>query len=352
LGIQPSRTISSKEYAAIWKRYDKNKNRLTLKQAEKFMKDFSSAVGVKYDKNDASSLIKKADIDNSGWLDYDQFKKLFFSVSQNSHVNLTESLQNALNIVDTEPLSSDEEDRKKPKKRPSVMDLKEMQLKNSGENNNKNNAIVDQHSIKPKQSSTEELDQIFDKYIVFESDKEEDLLKDSGIIKYSQDMEIAEESDPTLLLIAWKLNVNQPTVWTFSRQEFVQGWDKFKCYTLEQMRQQTKKWREELKNEETFKLFYNFVFDYLREDKKILSVEEALITWELLEINKRWPLMDQWVSWLQEKEKKEKSAVTRDLWRLFLKFILANPTSISTYDEDGCWPSVIDDFVDYLKQKS
>ena len=37
------------------------------------------------------------------------------------------------------------------------------------------------------------------------------------------------------------------------------------------MQKKTKEWREELKNNAKFKQFYNYVFDYLREEKKVLG---------------------------------------------------------------------------------
>lgn len=44
----------------------------------------------------------------------------------------------------------------------------------------------------------------------------------------------------------------------------------FSCATIDRMKAKLKEWREELKKEQEFKQFYNFVFDYLKEDKKIL----------------------------------------------------------------------------------
>jgi len=132
LGIVPSRNISSKEYADIWRRYDKNKNRLTQKQARKFMKDFCEAVSVKYDKLRADQLISGADVDKCGWLNYEEFKKLFFSAAKDANVGLSKSLMTVLSDL------SDEDDEEAPKEKKSL-DLKQMQnlLKSSIEINTK-----------------------------------------------------------------------------------------------------------------------------------------------------------------------------------------------------------------------
>ena len=52
------------------------------------MKDFSEAVGVKYDKTQAEKIIASADKDHNQYLNYEEFKKLFFQASQQANVGL------------------------------------------------------------------------------------------------------------------------------------------------------------------------------------------------------------------------------------------------------------------------
>ena len=113
------------------------------------------------------------------------------------------------------------------------------------------------------------------------------------------------------------------------------------------MKKKTKEWREELKNAAKFKQFYNYVFDYLKEEKKILVMEEALTVWDMLGFNERWPLFGRWVQYLSDKK-----SVSRDTWRLFLSFTEQYPKDLSSYDSDSCWPSMIDEFVDKIKEES
>ncbi len=47
---------------------------------------------------------------------------------------------------------------------------------------------------------------------------------------------------------------------------------------VDTMKKRCKEWREELKNASKFKQFYNYVFDYLREEKKILGTNYSLST--------------------------------------------------------------------------
>jgi len=55
----------------------------------------------------------------------------------------------------------------------------------------------------------------------------------------------------------------------------------------------------------------------------------------------RWPMMGTWLTFL-----KDKKSISRDTWRLFLNFTEQYPKDLSAYDSDGCWPSLIDEFVD------
>jgi len=78
-------------------------------------------------------------------------------------------------------------------------------------------------------------------------------------------------------------------------------------------------------------------------------MEEALTVWEMLGFSAdpkttRWELMPQWIEYL-----KDKKGVTRDTWRLLIAFTEQCPKDFSSYDKDGCWPSLIDDFVERLQ---
>ena len=115
----------------------------------------------------------------------------------------------------------------------------------------------------------------------------EDLIRGQGLVQYGQDLGVTDDKDPMLIIIAWKLGVGNHRCWEFSRGEFVGGWSihgyiSFPCFTrwmlmdycsgynIPTMKKKCVQWREELKSGK-FKQFYNFVFDYLKEDRKILG---------------------------------------------------------------------------------
>ena len=107
-------------------------------------------------------------------------------------------------------------------------------------------------------------------------------------------------------------------------------------------------WKKDIFGDsEVFKVFYEFVFDYLKEDRKILSLTEAKMLWSVLDMSSRWCLWNQFSDYLIETKKRE--YISRDEWNLALAFAKEHPEGVEEYDEDGPWPSLIDDFVSHLK---
>ena len=60
--------------------------------------------------------------------------------------------------------------------------------------------------------------------------------------------------------------------------------------------------------------------------------------------------LDLWKTFLGEKWTR---SVNKDMWNMTLEFALKSMSdeSLSFWSEDGAWPSVIDDFVAWCKQK-
>jgi len=198
------------------------------------------------------------------------------------------------------------------------------------------------------EAQQKDLEKLYEKYKsiginLSESGETEDVVKGQGLLQYSQDLGVTDDKDPGLLIVSWKLNVCHEKCWEFARDEFVGGWSIHGCHNIQTMKKKLEGWRVDVKNAQKFKSFYFYVFDYLKEDKKILAIEEATTVWEMLGMNQRWPLMGNWLTYLEGKK-----SISRDTWRLFYNFIEQYPNNLDNYDTDGCWPSMIDEFVEYM----
>ena len=105
-----------------------------------------------------------------------------------------------------------------------------------------------------------------------------------------------------------------------------------------------------------FKKVYKYVFVAGRErDQKALSLENALIYWQMLfsPPGLEWKTqhhdwLELWKSFLNEKWTR---SVNRDMWNMTLEFALKtlSDETLSFWGEDGAWPSVIDDFVEWCR---
>ncbi|PRP84918.1 hypothetical protein PROFUN_07572 [Planoprotostelium fungivorum] len=206
-------------------------------------------------------------------------------------------------------------------------------------------------SLSMSKTQLDELNKMFEKYkgagvSLGESTEDEDVIRGQGVMDYSAALNVTDDDDPALLIVSWKLGVNHGKCWEFTREEFVNGWAIMGCSKLTDMIKRVETWKKEIENPTKFKQFYNYCFDYLKEERKILGMEEAVTVWGMLKMDKRWPLMEKWLAFATQRK-----AISRDTWRLFLTFTEQYPKDISTYDAEGCWPSMIDDFVNSELEK-
>lgn len=109
---------------------------------------------------------------------------------------------------------------------------------------------------------------------------------------------------------------------------------------------------------EQYKAVYNHTFSLLIEDrKKAIDLDNAEGFWRILtDSSEGFP----WVTksgvdflplWLEFLSSKWGKAINRDLWRQTLAFMTKalEDESLGFWSEESSWPSVIDDFVQWVK---
>jgi len=176
--------------------------------------------------------------------------------------------------------------------------------------------------------------------------EQKDGIYGQGLLEFTKDLGVTDDEDPLLMIMAWKLKCE--TLWEISREEFMNGFTIGGCATIDKIKLKSKDWRLELRNDQSFKSWYNFVFDYLKEDKKILPTEEALMAWKIVLKERKWGLFEDFQEYLTKEDKK---AVSRDTWQQLWHFMNAYPKSLKEYDTSSSWPIIYDEFVEWMEKE-
>lgn len=98
---------------------------------------------------------------------------------------------------------------------------------------------------------------------------------------------------------------------------------------------------------------YHFAFQFAQEKgKKNVDVELACALWDMLIGEQNCGFLAKWKAFLTAKyERNEILVVTKDTWDLFYDFHKQTRGNIANFEDDGCWPTMIDEFVEMANQQ-
>lgn len=155
--------------------------------------------------------------------------------------------------------------------------------------------------------------------------------------------------DALLLVLAWRCDAS--TLWTLTRDEFVLMCMRCGVCTLPALAAllaaDVARLLPDLAGDDAVEL-YNFAFDYLRDDAKVMPLDDAVVAWALLLAPKQWPLYDDWLRFLAQSAHK---AIARDPWQQTLPFAARFPTraALAAYDADNSAFNVLfDEFAEFV----
>ena len=184
---------------------------------------------------------------------------------------------------------------------------------------------------------------LFDKY----KEANEDSIQVSGIERLCADLKV-EPTDAIMLIIAWQMKA--ATMCVFTREEWTRGMVEMGCDSIESLRESFDDLRALLDDDDAFRDYYGFCFNFSKEPGfgvRTLPTEVASQMWQLT-LSDRFEHMAQWEAFLGEKDVR---AITKDVWDMLLTFANDVESDMGNYDEDGAWPVLIDEFVEWYKEK-
>lgn len=199
------------------------------------------------------------------------------------------------------------------------------------------------------------MNKIFDKYR--DAPREEpDEINVEGTSKLLTDLSVGLEDIGSLVFSEL---VSSPSLGKITREGFLEGAVDVNADTMPKLRNVVLQRRSQLsRDRELFKNVYNHTFQLaLQGNQKSLPPEMALEFWRLLFSKEglEWrtsgrPWLDWWIEFQEEKWKK---AVNRDLWKQTLTFAeqTMKDGTLSFWSEESSWPSVIDTFVEFVKEE-
>jgi len=193
-----------------------------------------------------------------------------------------------------------------------------------------------------KKVDTGKLDKLFNKYQGSGDDK--DSIVEEKLFEFFKDMGVDPEG-ATTLGVAWKLKCKG--LGEISRKEFVSGFSEMGADSADKIKAEIAKIAKLLDDQFTFKEFYRWLFDFVKEEpeRKTVDTPVAINMWNIV-LPKHFKLLEHWKKFIAKQELKQ---VSRDLWDMLFEFGKDIKPDLSNWEDNGAWPVIVDEFVEFVK---
>jgi len=173
---------------------------------------------------------------------------------------------------------------------------------------------------------------------------EPEVIGPEGIESFCNAIAVDPE-DVIMLVIAWKMDAKQ--MGYFTKKEWVKGLSEIQCDSIVKIRSKLDWLRTQLYDPSNFKSIYRYAFDFSKDkDQRSMDIETARAMLTIL-LGKQWPLYQYFDKFLEQSKYK---VMNKDQWCNVLEFSRSVNTNLSNYDEDGAWPVLLDEFVDWYRK--
>lgn len=172
----------------------------------------------------------------------------------------------------------------------------------------------------------------------------EEKMTADGVCKFLGDLHFKLD-DKIVLILAWKFKAQVQG--EFTKEEFYNAMNELGCDTLDKLRTKMNVIESELSQDGIkFKDLYQYTFNFAKDPhQKSLDLECAIAYWRMI-LTDRFKYLDIWIQFLLEHHKRN---IPKDTWNLLLEFSTVVNDDFSNIDEEGAWPVLIDDFVEYAR---
>ncbi|KAG9095115.1 hypothetical protein FS749_011046 [Ceratobasidium sp. UAMH 11750] len=231
--------------------------------------------------------------------------------------------------------------------------------------------------LDPSSFTLEGVQAMFENYM---DEDDNNVIGGEGMEKLCADASMSMEG-ALPLLVAWSLSAK--TLGSFTRAEFTGGFGKlridtpqkvalmasdlnslfFGCGIAEQAsrmslsssasgadpydRTQLRSYQHNA--DSTYSKFYFFCFALVKPPQsRNIDMETATAFWSVI-LAPKYPIATELVAFITEKGTYK--AVTKDIWTMVLEFCKSVKPDLQGYEEEAAWPSLLDDFVEWKKER-
>ncbi|CAL0308628.1 unnamed protein product [Lupinus luteus] len=200
-------------------------------------------------------------------------------------------------------------------------------------------------SSKASSKESERIDSLFYSY----ANASTGLIDPEGIEALCADIEV-DHTDVRILMLAWKMKAEEQGYFTLD--EWRRGMKELRADTVSKLKKALPDLENEVRRLSNFADFYSFAFKYCLTEEKQKSIDiESICQLLTLVLGSTFPAqVNLFVEYL--KSQNDYKVINMDQWLGFFRFCneITFPT-LSDYDAELAWPLILDNFVEWIREK-
>ncbi|GAV72380.1 Cullin_binding domain-containing protein [Cephalotus follicularis] len=200
-------------------------------------------------------------------------------------------------------------------------------------------------SSKASSKEMERIDNLFNSY----ANRSSSMIDPEGIETLCSDMEV-DHTDVRILMLAWKMKAEKQGYFTL--EEWRRGLKALRADTVSKLKKALPELEKEVKRPLNFVDFYSFSFRYcLTEEKqKSIDIESICQLLDLVLGSQFRAQVDYFIEYL--KIQNDYKVINMDQWMGFYRFCNEiNFPEFGNYDPTLAWPLILDNFVEWMREK-